>query len=96
LKTKIEAVALGAALVALTAVGALLAQENAEAPPPRPPVASTPPAATPPAATPPATTPPAAPGESAPAGPGQGVEDDVFIPTQELNADDQVTFPVDI
>jgi hypothetical protein len=91
LKTKIEAVALGAALVALTAVGALLAQENAEAPPPRPPVASTPPAATPPD-----TTPPAAPGESAPAGPGQGVEDDVFIPTQELNADDQVTFPVDI
>jgi hypothetical protein len=86
-KTKIETVALGAAVVALTAVGALLAQESPEAsPPPQPPAASAPPSA----------TPPAAPSESVPAGPGPNVEEDVFIPTQELNADDQVTFPVDI
>lgn len=88
MKSKTEIVAFGVALVALTAVGALLAQDNAAAPPtpPQPPAASTPPPA----------APPAAPGESTPTGPGPNVEDDVFIPTQELNADDQVTFPVDI
>jgi hypothetical protein len=85
---KIEAVSLSAAFVALAAVGALLAQEN---PGPRPEPQS------PPAASPPPAAPPAPAGEAAPpAAPGPNVEDDVFIPTQELNADDQVTFPVDI
>jgi hypothetical protein len=90
MKTRIETVALGVAVAALAGVGALLAQDNspaAPAPAQPPPAAGAPPAAAPP---------PSSAEAPAPTGPGENVDDEVFIPTQELNADDQVTFPVDI
>jgi hypothetical protein len=84
------------AIAALGSVGALLAQDNAAPPAPAttapPPAATAPPPATPPAATPPAATPPA----DVPTAPGAIDPNEVFIPTQELGADEQVTFPVDI
>jgi hypothetical protein len=45
---------------------------------------------------PPATTPPPAPAGQPPAAPRPPVNEDVFVPTEELSADEQVTFPVDI
>jgi hypothetical protein len=89
------------AIAALGSVGALLAQDNAAPPAPAttapPPAATAPPPATPPAATPPAATPPAAtPPADVPTAPGAIDPNEVFIPTQELGADEQVTFPVDI
>jgi hypothetical protein len=57
-----------------------------------------PPAATPPAAqTPPPAVPPA-PGNQAqaPAAPRGPIDDGEFVPSQELSADEAVTFPVDI
>jgi hypothetical protein len=67
-------------------------------PPATPP--SAPPAGTPPASTPPASTPrPAAPAEEEerPAGaPSDEAADRVVIPTEELQPDAAVTFPVDI
>jgi ribosomal protein L12E/L44/L45/RPP1/RPP2 len=52
--------------------------------------------AAPPAATPPAATPPPATAGQPPAAARAPVNDDEFIPSQELQADEQVTFPVDI
>jgi hypothetical protein len=53
--------------------------------------------ATPPATTPPAATPPAPGAEAPPVKPANGnARDDEFIPTQELQADEEATFPVDI
>jgi hypothetical protein len=50
-----------------------------------------------PAPTPsPTTTPPPATAGQAPAAPRPPVKDDEFIPTEEISADEQVTFPVDI
>lgn len=43
----------------------------------------------------PTTTPPTTAGPP-PAGSRPTPDDDVFIPTEELSADEQVTFPVDI
>ena len=75
-------------------------------PPAGAPPTSTPPARTPPASTPPATTP--QPGAQRPATPPaqekegekpEGASDqaeDEFIPTEELQPDAAVTFPVDI
>ncbi len=60
------------------------------APAPATPSADKPPAAAPPAAS--TTAPPAKP----PAGGAGGASGDEFIPTQELQADEEVTFPVDI
>jgi hypothetical protein len=67
------------------------------------PPAGTPPAGTPPASTPPptppaSTPPPAAPAEEEePAGaPSDEAAKEVFIPTEELQPDAAVTFPVDI
>jgi len=72
-----------------------------------PPPAGTPPARTPPAGTPPAGTPPASrppadrpPASGAPEGeaakPPENEENDTFVPTEELQPDAAVTFPVDI
>jgi hypothetical protein len=65
-----------------------------------PPPASTPPASTPPPSpTPPASTPPrpAPAEEDEPAGaPSDEAAKEVFIPTEELQPDAAVTFPVDI
>jgi hypothetical protein len=58
------------------------------APPPAP--------ATPPTNTPPPATPPAAGAETPPAAPRSTASDEAFIPTQELQADEEATFPVDI
>jgi hypothetical protein len=74
--------------------GVLIAQENAP-----PPAETTPPASAPqPPAAPPASEPAATPPAGAEASESvPPIEtDDVFIPTQELGADEQVTFPVDI
>ena len=65
---------------------------------------SAPPAQSPPAAQPPADTPaaPTAGGSAStpqpptPAPPRGVIRGDEFIPTQELQADEEVTFPVDI
>jgi hypothetical protein len=72
------------ALLALACAAASLAQEGAA---PRPPPAP-PPAAEPERDREPATPPPAA--------ERPDVDDDVFIPTEELQPDAAVTFPVDI
>jgi len=71
------------AVVVVVSVWAVvsLAQENA-APP------------TPPAPAP--ASPPAAGAEAPPAKPPPAGSDDEFIPTEELSADEAVTFPVDI
>ena len=66
-----------------------------------PPAAGTPPAATPPATTPPASrpppaAPPAAEKEGEAAAPSDEAAEEVFIPTEELQPDAAVTFPVDI
>jgi len=64
----------------------------AGSPPPR-----TPPASTPPPSTPPPSTPPAAQTEKEDAAkPPAEVENEVFVPTEELQPDAAVTFPVDI
>jgi hypothetical protein len=59
------------------------AQQGAPAQPPAP-AGQTPPAAPPPSASQPAPAPSA------------GGKDDEFVPTQQLSADEAVTFPVDI
>jgi hypothetical protein len=87
---RIETVALGFAAAALVAASVLLAQEP-PAPAQAPPEVSAPPAATAPEA-----APPPAPAADEPAPAPGGASDDEFVPSQELNADDQVTFPVDI
>jgi hypothetical protein len=85
---------LGAPAVALAAwLAASFAQQA-------PPAAGTPPATTPPASTPrPSTPPPAAPPaaekEEATA-PSDEAAEEVFIPTEELQPDAAITFPVDI
>jgi hypothetical protein len=74
--------------------------------PPGTPPAGTPPAGTPPARTPPASTPPAStpqpatpPADDAkpdtPADASDATEED-FIPTEELQPDAAITFPIDI
>ena len=60
------------------------------------PPASTPPASTPPASTPPPAAPPAAEEEEAAAAPSDEAAEEVFIPTEELQPDAAITFPVDI
>jgi len=78
-------------IAAVAAVGVLIAQENAAPPPPAasPPVAAPPPVAPLPAGE---TQP-----EAAATVPARApVNDDEFIPTQELLPDEAVTFPVDI
>jgi hypothetical protein len=94
---------LAAPAVALAAwLASSLAQQGtppAGAPPPSTPPAGTPPVRTPPASTPQPSTPqPAAPPEQEKEGAGQaGADaDEEFIPTEELQPDAAVTFPVDI
>jgi hypothetical protein len=72
-------------------------------PPPRTPPTGTPPPSTPPPSTPPPSTPPAdrppvtgAPDQEAGAKPPEKEENDTFVPTEELQPDAAVTFPVDI
>ncbi len=58
-----------------------------------------PPASTPPASTPPPARPPAAPPakeDEAPTAPSDEAAKEVFIPTEELQPDAAITFPVDI
>ena len=78
--------------VLLTAwLGGIAAQQGQ--PPP-----STPPPAAPPTGSPPTGAPPAAPPaeeRAAPSAPAEDVEE-VFIPTEELQPDAAITFPVDI
>jgi hypothetical protein len=83
-----------AALLAAWLAGSVAQQQGT-------PPAGTPPASTPPARTPPPSTPPpAAPPEQEqddenPPAAGDD-EGDVFVPTEELQPDAAVTFPVDI
>jgi hypothetical protein len=89
-------VAAPAAVLAAWLVGSAAQQGT---PPAGTPPASTPPAGTPPASTPPASTPPpAAPDEEeeAAGAPSDEAAKEVFIPTEELQPDAAVTFPVDI
>src|SRR5688572_22882762 len=79
-------------------------------PPPSTPPAGTPPPSTPPAGTPPPRTPPASTPQPQPSAPQPAASseekeaeqqagadaDDEFIPTEELQPDAAVTFPVDI
>jgi hypothetical protein len=74
------------ALVLLAWSAVSLSQEDSPAPPP-----ATPPAAPAPEASADEATP-----EPVPAGPPGEVDDDTFIPTEELAPDAGVTFPVDI
>ena len=63
----------------------------------KPPATPAPAPATPPADKAPAGAPPAASTTAPPAKPpAGGTSGDEFIPTQELQADEEVTFPVDI
>ena len=95
---------LAAPAVALAAwLASSLAQQGtppAGTPPPSTPPAGTPPAGTPPASTPQPSTPqPAAPPEQEKESAGQAAADadeEEFIPTEELQPDAAVTFPVDI
>jgi hypothetical protein len=87
---RIETVVLGFAVAALAAASVLLAQEPG-APAQAPPEASAPPTAPAPEA-----GSPAAPAADEPAPEPGAASDEEFVPSQELNADDQVTFPVDI
>lgn len=84
IRTSAVLVVLG--MLATASVGQESKPAGAPAPAPAAPSADKPPAAAPPAAS--TTTPPAKPPAS-----GSG---DEFIPTQELQADEEVTFPVDI
>lgn len=96
---------LGALAVVLTAwLAGLAAQQGtspAGTPPPSTPSAGTPPARTP-TATPtpqPSTPQPAAtpePGKDGPQQPADDADETDFIPTEELQPDAAVTFPVDI
>jgi len=64
-----------------------------------PPAAGTPPATTPPASRPPPATPPAAPpakDDEAATAPSDEAADRVVIPTEELQPDAAIVFPVDI
>ncbi len=66
-----------------------------------PPAAGTPPASTPPASTtrpstPPPAAPPAAEKGKEPTAPSDEAAEEVFIPTEELQPDAAITFPVDI
>jgi hypothetical protein len=89
------AMSIALALLATATVG----QESQ--PPPTPPPA-TPPAGQPPGQPPaqpggqPTGATPPAPSTEAPAPVRGVVQDDQFIPTQELQADEEATFPVDI
>ena len=72
--------------------------QDAPAPEQRAEPAGSPPGA-PPAAPPPAQAPPAgagAPAPGAPQAPRRVSRDDEFIPSEELSADEEVTYPVDI
>jgi hypothetical protein len=90
--------------VAAPAIGcaAWLALASAQQTPPpagTPPPARTPPAGTPPAGTPPPSRPPAdgaPPEKETDAKPPTKEDNDVFVPTEELQPDAAVTFPVDI
>lgn len=77
------------AAVAAAPLAVFAQQGGAPAQPPAP-AAQTPPAAPPPSASQPAPAPAPAPAPSA------GGKDDEFVPTQQLSADEAVTFPVDI
>jgi hypothetical protein len=86
-------------LVPAIVLAASLASHAQQGAPPAgtPPPASTPPASTPPAGRPPPATPPPATSPADEAEPASPEEDaDVFIPTEELQPDAAVTFPVDI
>ena len=85
IRTSAVLVVLG--MLATASVGQESKPAGAPAPAPAAPSADKPPAATPPAAS--TTAPPAKP-------PAGAVNGDEFIPTQELQADEEVTFPVDI
>ena len=86
------AVLLGSMALTLSLGAAAQEEDGADAPaePETPAEAETPPAAeSPPAAqTPPRDT-------AGPPAPGEGL-DDIFIPSEEIAADEEVTFPVDI
>jgi hypothetical protein len=91
---------LAAPAVALAAWLAGSAAQQQGAPPAGTPPPSTPPAAgTPPARTPPAGTPQPAPPEQEKESaqqPAADADEEEFIPTEELQPDAAVTFPVDI
>ena len=67
-----------------------------QAPPAGPPPASTPPASTPRPSTPPPAAPPVAEKEEAATAPSDEAAEEEFIPTEELQPDAAITFPVDI
>lgn len=83
--SRLRNVVLLAALV--VAGGSLPAQESAQ------PETQTPPASAPPAAP---AAPPAAASAPPAASPRTSTNEDIFIPTEELQPDEQATFPVDI
>ena len=86
-----------AALAAwLASSGAQQGQPPAGSTPPRTPPAGAPPPSTPPASTPPASPPAAETGKESEAKPPAEVENEVFVPTEELQPDAAITFPVDI
>jgi hypothetical protein len=81
----------------LTLLGTLSAASmGQESPPPQPAQSeqrpAAPPAQAPGGGAPPATSPPAAPSQPQ----QRAVKDEEFIPTEELSADEEVTFPIDI
>jgi hypothetical protein len=81
--------------VPAVALAAWLASSGAQQPPAGSPP-RTPPAGTPPASTPPASPPAAEAEKEGEAKPPADVENEVFIPTEELQPDAAITFPVDI
>jgi hypothetical protein len=98
LRLTVPAVALAAWLASS---GAQQGQPPAASPPPRTPPAGTPPSSAPPASAPPASTPPASPPAAETEKEGEAkqpadVENEVFVPTEELQPDAAITFPVDI
>jgi hypothetical protein len=82
--------------VPAVALAAWLASAGAQQPPAGSPPPRTPPAGTPPPSTPPASPPAAEAEKEGEAKPPADVENEVFIPTEELQPDAAITFPVDI
>jgi hypothetical protein len=88
LRLTVPAVALAAWLASS---GAQQGEPPAASPPPR-----TPPAGSPPPSTPPASPPAADTEKEDEAQQPADVENEVFVPTEELQPDAAITFPVDI
>ena len=83
------------ALVAAWLAGSV-AQQQGTPPAGTPPSSTPPPATRPPPSTPRPGTPPAQEQDDATPPAADDDEDDVFVPTEELQPDAAVTFPVDI